>query len=171
MFWKDLQSKSGGVFKRLTGVKRSTFEKMVEVVKEHTARKRKHPTRGAPAKAAVEDQLLMMLMYYREYRTFLHTATSYGYSESQGWRIVRRMEDILIQSGVFRLPGKKALLHLEGGLLGKIMVVDVGESPVERPKKATALLQRQKEKAHPENPVDYRKRKHPLCDCRQGQDA
>ena len=88
MYWKDLQLKSSGLFKRLTGVKRSTFEKMVEVVKQHIALQRKHPSKGAPAKAIVEDQLLMMLMYYREYRTFLHTATSYGYSESQGWRIV-----------------------------------------------------------------------------------
>ena len=125
------------MFKRLTGVRSSTFEKMVEVVGEHITRTRKHPSRGAPAKASVEDQLLMMLMYYREYRTFLHTATSYGYSESQGWRIVRKMEDMLIKSGVFRLPGKKALLKIEGAVLGKIVVVDVGESPVERPKKSS----------------------------------
>ena len=132
------------MFKRLTGVKRSTFAKMVEVVKEHIALSRKHPSRGAPAKASVEDQLLMMLMYYREYRTFLHTATSYGYSESQGWRIVRKVEDLLLRSGVFRLPGKKALLKIEGAVLGNI-VVDVGESPVERPKKssgATTVVKR-----------------------------
>lgn len=149
MFWRDLPLKSGGVFKRLTGVKRSTFEKMVEVVKERIAVNRKHPTRGAPAKAAVEDQLLMMLMYYREYRTFLHTATAYGYSESQGWRIVRRMENILIKSGVFRLPGKKTLLHLEGGVLGKIIIVDVGESPVERPKKNSGAITPGKRKSTP----------------------
>ncbi len=142
MYWKDLQQNSGGVFKRLTGVKRSTFEKMVEVVREHIALNRRHPSKGAPPKAAVEDQLLLMLMYYREYRTFLHTATSYGYSESQGWRIVRKMEDILIKSEAFRLPGKKVLLQLQAGLLDKIIIVDVGESPVERPKKTAALLQR-----------------------------
>lgn len=146
MFWKDLQGKSGGVFKRLTGVRRSTFEKMVEVVKEHTALRRKHPTKGAPRKVAVEDHLLMMLMYYREYRTFLHTSTSYGYSESQGWRIVRKMEDILLQSGVFRLPGKKALLKMTGAVLGKIILVDVGESPVERPKKSSGAITRAKRK-------------------------
>lgn len=148
MYWEEVAKKSGGVFKRLTGVKRSTFGKMVEVVKEHRALKRKHPTKGAPPKAAVEDQLLMLLMYYREYRTFLHTATSYGYSESQGWRIVRKMEDILIQSGVFRLPGKKALVHLESGVLGKI-VVDVGESPVERPKKSSGATTVAKRKSTP----------------------
>jgi hypothetical protein len=140
MFFKDLQEKPGGVFKRLTGVRRSTFEKMVEVVREHITRTRKHPTRGAPAKASVEDQLLMLLMYYREYRTFLHTATSYGYSESQGWRIVRKMEEMLLRSGVFRLPGRKALLKMEGSVLGQLVVVDVGESPVERPKKSSGAI-------------------------------
>ena len=133
------------MFKRLTGVRSSTFEKMVEVVGEHITRTRKHPSRGAPAKASVEDQLLMLLMYYREYRTFLHTATSYGYSESQGWRIVRKMEEMLIKSGMFRLPGKKALRKIEGAVLGKIVVVDVGESPMERPKKssgATTVVKR-----------------------------
>jgi len=145
MFWEDLQGKSGGVFKRLTGVKRSTFEKMVEVVQAHTILRRKHPTKGVPAKATVQDQVLMMLMYYREYRTFLHTATTYGYSEAQGWRIVRKIEDMLIQSSMFHLPGKKALLKMEREVLGKIAVVDVGESPVERPKKnsgATTVAKR-----------------------------
>ncbi len=50
------------------------------------------------------------------------------------------MEDILIKSGVFRLPGKKALLKMEGRLLGKIMVLDVGESPVERPQKNSGVI-------------------------------
>lgn len=151
MFWKDLQQKPGGVFKRLTGVRRSTFEKMVAVVKEHTALQRKHPTRGKPCKHSVEDRVLMLLMYFREYRTFLHTATSYGYSESQGWRIVRKLEDILLRSGVFRLPGKKALLHLEGSSVGRLVIVDVGESPVERPKKSSGATTRAKRSGTPSN--------------------
>ena len=149
MFWEEVQRKSNSVFKRLTGVKRSTFEKMVASVQEHKAGHRKHPTRGKPCKASPEDHLLMMLMYYREYRTFLHTATSYGYSESQGWRIVRRMEDILIKSGAFRLPGKKALLNMEGEVLGKMIIVDVGESPVERPKKSSVAITQAKRKDIP----------------------
>jgi hypothetical protein len=119
---------------------------MVQVVKAQTLAKRKHPTKGSPAKRCLEDQLLMLLMYYREYRTFLHTATTYGYSEAQAFRIIRRLEELLIQSKAFHLPGKKALLRLESGLLGKIMVVDVGECPVERPKKnsgATILAKRE----------------------------
>ncbi len=136
MFWNDIQGKSNGVFKRRTAVKRSTFQKMGAVVKQHIALHRKHPTRGAPPKAAVEDWLLMLLLYYREYRTFLHTATSFGYSESQAQRIIRTLEEILIRSKEFRLPGKKALLYLrEERFAG-----DVGESPVERPKKSKGAI-------------------------------
>ena len=145
-----MQGKSSGVYKRLTGVRQSTFEKMVEVVKEHIALQGKHPTRGKPCKSSVEDRVLMMLMSrLRRDRTFLHAATSFGYSESQGWRMVRKVEDILLSSGVFRLPGKKALLQLEGSSLGRLVVVDVGESAVERPKKTAALLLRQKEETYP----------------------
>jgi Helix-turn-helix of DDE superfamily endonuclease len=149
MFWKDLQGKADGVFKRLTGVRRPTFEKMVAVAREQTTLRRKHPTRGRPQKTALEDQLLMLLMYYREYRTFLHTATTYGYSEAQGWRIVRRLEDILIKSGVFALPGKRALLTLDGVDMGSVVIVDVSESVVERPKKSSAATTPAKSTATP----------------------
>ena len=91
----------------------------------------------------------MLLMYYREYRTFLHTATTYRYSEAQGWRIVRRLEDILIKSRAFRLPGKGALLGLEGAELGSGVMVDVSESAVERPKKSSAATTRAKRGATP----------------------
>jgi Helix-turn-helix of DDE superfamily endonuclease len=57
----------------------------------------------------VEDQLLTMLMYNREYRTFMHIAADYGISEAQCWRIIPDIENILIQSNAFSLPGKKAL--------------------------------------------------------------
>jgi transposase len=145
MFWEEVQKKSKGVFKRLTGVKPSTFDKMVRVVKQHTLARRKHATKGAPAKTSLEDQLLMLLMYYREYRSFLHTATTYGYSESQGYRIIRRLESLLIKSRELRLPGKKALLYLRQ----EQFIVDVGECPLERPKKNKSVITQAKRKSIP----------------------
>ncbi len=145
MFWEDLQTKSQGQFKRLTGVKRSTFEKMVSVVKEHTLAKRRHATKGTPPKRSIEDKVLMLLMYYRQYRTFLHTATSFGYSESQAQRIIGTLEEILIRSKELRLAGKKALLYLrEERFAG-----DVGESAVERPKKSKGAITAVKTKGTP----------------------
>ena len=97
-------------FKRLVGVHRIIYDKMVEYVKAYKLSKRKHPTRGVLSKLSVEDQVLMMLMYYREYRTFFHVGSSYGISETQCWRIVTTIESILLQSPDFHIPGKKALL-------------------------------------------------------------
>jgi hypothetical protein len=150
MLWKQLSAiRSKSQFQRLTGVKRSTFEKMRFIVKAVKEQRRKHPNRGKVPKLSIEDELLMLLMYNREYRTFLHIAADYGISESQCWRIVTELENILIQSHAFRLPGKKALT--KASVKWSVVLVDVGESPVERPKKTTAVLLRQKEAAYPQD--------------------
>jgi hypothetical protein len=80
----------------------------------------------------------MMLMYNREYRTYLHIAADYGPSESQCCRIVADIENILIGSKAFRLPGKKALT--KSSVRWSVVLIDVGESPIERPKKTAAVL-------------------------------
>ena len=134
MLWKQLSAiKSRSQFQRLTGVKPGTFEKMLFIIKTVKEQRRKHPNRGKAPKLSIEDQLLMMLMYHREYRTFLHIAADYGISEAQCWPIVTDLDDILIQSQAFRLPGKKALT--KATVKWSVVLVDVGESPVERPKK------------------------------------
>ncbi len=89
--------------------------------------------RGRPSKISVENQLLIMLMYYREYRTFFHISITYGISEAQCWRIVRKLEDLLLKSKLFHLPGKKQLLDTTNNW--EVVVIDVGETPIERPKK------------------------------------
>ena len=147
MLWKNLPPKiSNGQFQRLTGVKRSTFEKMCFIIKAVKQQRRKHPRRGKEPKLCNENQLLMMLMYNREYRTFMHIAADYGVSESQCWRIVKDIEDILIQSNALRLPGRKELT--KSNVRWSVVLVDVAESPIERPKKTAAVLFRQKEKAY-----------------------
>ena len=55
-----------------------------------------------------------------------------------------------MRSGEFRLPGKKALQPSD--TLIEIVLVDVSEQPIERPKKAKTTLQRQKEAAHAKSP-------------------
>ena len=109
MYWKDVQHISEEQFQRLTGVKKATLLKMVEVFEQSQLARRKHVGRGRSSKLSVEDQVLMMLMYYREYRLFFHIGLSYGISEVQCWRIVTKVESALLQSKAFRLPGKKKL--------------------------------------------------------------
>lgn len=148
MLWKKLPPKlSDSQFQRLTGVKRGTFEKMCFIIKTVKQQKRKHPNRGKPSKLSVEDRLLMMLMYLREYRTFMHIAADYGISESQCWRIVTELESILIESNAFSLPGKKALTKSD--VNWSVVLVDVSESPVERPKKNSGSIIQGKRKSTP----------------------
>ena len=64
-------------FKRKSGIHHETFNQMVEVLKEHLDRRGK---RGGQCKLSVENQLLVVLEYWREYRTQFHIATSWGRS-------------------------------------------------------------------------------------------
>lgn len=118
-------------FKRLTGVKRKTFHDMLEILNEVELRKKK--VGGKPNILNLEDRLLMALEYLREYRTYFHVSQSYGVTESTCYRNCRWIEDVLIKSGKFSLPGKKELLksHTEY----EVILIDAAESPIERPKK------------------------------------
>jgi hypothetical protein len=118
-----------------------------EIKKTKKLSKHKVPgkKRGPKPKLSVEDQLLMMLMYYREYRTFFHTGAEFGVSEAQCWQIVTGIEKILIECKLFHLPGKKQLL--ESDHEWEVMLVDASEHAVERPKKTAAILFGKKEEA------------------------
>ena len=115
-------------FKRLCGVKKETFIVMCEVVREVLSRE----TRGRKAELSVEDQVLLALGYWREYRTMFHLGQDYGLHESNVSRVIQKVEDILIKCGKFSLPSKRRLLE-ETGLT--YTIVDVTAMTVERPKK------------------------------------
>ena len=80
------------------------------------------------------DQLLMTLMYWREYRTEFHIGLTYGVSESTVCRTIQKVESVLAKSGKFRLPGKKVLKESDNVI--EVVLVDVSEHPIERPKKS-----------------------------------
>ena len=108
MKYKKLEKYTEEKFRRITGVKREPFEKMGEILKATESLRR---SKGGPKPLLkVEDMLLATLEYLREYRTYAHIAPGYDLSESQIYRIVKWVEDVLIKSGKFRLPGKGALL-------------------------------------------------------------
>lgn len=95
-------------FKRLVGIQPSTFAEMLE------------------------DQLLMTLSYWREYRILFHIAMTYGIHESSASRIIQKIENLLIKSDKFYLP--KKLPQSEGADWG-VIVIDATEMTIERPKK------------------------------------
>lgn len=129
-------------FRRLTGVKPSTFCKMVGILK--AADEVKKAQGGRKNKLSLEDQLLMALEYIREYRTYFHISQSYGISESSSYKGIRWIEDTLIKHPDFALPGRKALLKNDTEY--EVVLVDASESPIERPKKSkdTTTLARRK---------------------------
>ena len=90
--------------------------------------------KGGPRFAwSIEDMVLMALCYWREYRTYFHIGADYDISESQCFRIVRMIENALITDERFHLKGKHALLEKNDA--GRYTIIDVAESPVERPQK------------------------------------
>ncbi len=135
MKYSEAKKLSENHFKRLCGVKKETFNKMVEIVQEHQKTKK---LSGRPSKLTIEDQILMTLEYLREYRTYFHIGQDYGINESTAYRIIKKIENILIKSSVFRLPGKKKLVAPDESL--ETIVIDVTETPIERPKKTEKIL-------------------------------
>ena len=118
-------------FRRLTGVKRETFGKMVAILIE--AQNKRYRKAGRRGSLVIEDKLLMALEYLREYRTYFHLGQSYGLSESACYRACKWVEDTLVKSGELSLPGKKALLKSD--MEYEVILIDAAESPIERPKK------------------------------------
>ncbi len=137
-------------FRRITGVKRTTFEKMIEILQKSYAEK--HRRRGRKPKLSIENQLLATLEYLREYRTYAHIAASYGIDESNIYRAIKWVEEVLIKDGTFSLPGRKELLKSDEEY--DVILVDATETPIERPKKTEKFLFRKKEKTYTENPAN-----------------
>ena len=117
-------------FKRYTGVKKETFELMVQIIKDFEKDEKKKI--GGPTKLSVEDQVLATLMYWREYRTQEHIAVDFKVSQQTIGRAIIKIENILIKSN--RLKRQK-------GEREEVIIIDAMESPIERPqKKAEKIL-------------------------------
>lgn len=114
---------------------------MITILKE--AYSQKHKRRGRHAKLSVEEMLLLALEYSRQYITFSELGFNYGVAESTAHDITVWVENVLVKGENFSLHGKKALLD-ENEL--EIILVDVTESPIERPKKQQKYYSGKKKK-------------------------
>ena len=88
--------------------------------------------------------MLLLLGYYREYRTRLALAADFGLSESRCSILIREVESLLLKDRRFHLQGKKALLvHSNASTdrreMDHTVIIDVRGSPVERPKKSSVV--------------------------------
>ena len=141
MLYINLQNCKPEAFKRLVGASPTVFDVMVEVLRANIR------VFGRPPVLTLEDRLLMVLMYWREYRTYAHIGMTYGVSEATVCRTVQQFEAILIKDKRFHLPGKKALrdpqTHFE------VILMDATECPCERPKKnSVATIRARKSVTH-----------------------
>jgi hypothetical protein len=117
-------------FKQIIGVKKEVFDAMVEVLSAAYAAK--HKRRGRHAKLPIADQLFLSLKYWRQYVTQKELAFEFEVGETTAHDVIVWVKNTLVNSGKFSLSGKKAFL--EDPEID-IILVDVTENPVERPKK------------------------------------
>jgi len=144
MFYAHLKNSKPDVFKRLTGTSPEVFSLMLDSLRLGIR------DFGRPPTLCLEDRLLMVLMYWREYRTQAHIASTYGVSEATVCRTVRKFENILIQDERFHLPGKKALRPSE--TVFEVILIDATECPCERPKKNSDVSTPAKRSVTPKKP-------------------
>lgn len=142
--YEKTQRLTNGQFKRIIGVKQATFEEMKEILE--VAYGGKHKRRGRHAKLSVAEMLMLSLEYWMQYITFAELGFNYGAAESTAHDITLWVENVLIKSGRFGLPGKKALRE-ENEF--EIVLVDVTENPIERPQKNSVDTTRGKRSGTP----------------------
>jgi len=120
-------------FKRVTGVSKDTFTLMKDVVTKYY---RNNRAKGGRKKSLTpSDQILMMLEYYRQYRTYKEISIDYRLSESNTYYTIKKIEEVLLQDDRFHLPSLKKIRPTDESSID-VIVVDVTESPCERPKKS-----------------------------------
>ena len=117
-------------FKQIIGVKRETFAAMTEVLAIEY--QKKHVRGGRKPKLALEEQLIMTLKYLRQYVTQKELAYEFEVGEATVHDTIVWVENTLVKDDKFKLPGKKALLEDDSI---EVILVDVTECPIERPKK------------------------------------
>lgn len=89
MLYEELQRLNPSAFKRACGISCQTFLAMVEVLQPHLESRGK---RGGQNHLRAEDQLLMALQYWREYRTQFHIGLDFGVFESTVCRVIEKVE-------------------------------------------------------------------------------
>jgi hypothetical protein len=131
MKYENIRNHKESAFRQVTGVTPATFHAMLDVIQ--AAYGETHKNRGRHRKLSREDMLLMTLEYYKEYRSLECIGASYGLTKATVGKVIKWVEEALIKSGEFSLPGKKKLS--QPTIEYEVIVVDTTETPIQRPKK------------------------------------
>jgi len=132
-------------FARMSGLKRELFEILVQKIAEQIAtHQRLYPisARGKKAAMSVANKLLLMLMYYRNYHTYLTISEMFGISEGYANKIVHRMSKLVVKA----LPlGRKRKIGSEEI---KAVLIDASEQRIERPQRKQRQYYSGKKNSH-----------------------
>ena len=128
--YENIKNFSGTKFKAITGVTPETFQTMLGILQAAYAEA--HKKRGRKRKLSLENMLLLTLEYYKEYRTQECIGASYGLHKTNVGEVIKWVENALIASNLFHLPGKKKLVDPDTDI--EVIVVDTTETPIQRPK-------------------------------------
>ena len=142
-------------YQELFEIKKPTFDKMLEILQ--AKRVELHKKGGRKPKLSVLDKLIIMLTYYRDYRTMNNIAFDYGVVKSTICDTVKWVENVLVKDGSFSLPKKRALQQED--LDVEVVLIDATECEIERPKKTKRMVFRQKEKTYNKNTNNRRCKK------------
>ena len=104
-----------------------------------------HLRGGHPPKLSVLDRLVIMLLYYCDYRTMENIVVECGVAKSTICECVKWVENILIKSEEFSLPKKRELVR---DTEIEVVLVDATECEIEHLKKIAEILFRKKEKTY-----------------------
>ena len=118
-------------FKLITGVTREVFYEMLEVLNRKYLEE--HIMGGQPG-FPIELRLTLALEYWREYRTFRHMSNDHQICKTSINNAVLWVENVLADSDEFKLQELKERFKPGEESEIKVVIVDVEEQPIERPK-------------------------------------
>ena len=123
------------LFRLLTGVTKDIFIQMLQVLTEEY--NIIHETKGGnPNGTPVGLKLVIALEYWREYRAMRQMAFDYNMPVSTLCNCITWVEDVLSASSKFQIQNlKEKFKHRENeGDPIRVVLIDVEEQPIERPK-------------------------------------
>jgi hypothetical protein len=129
--FEKYQQKSPSEFTRLVGVSYGTFQIILAKLEAEIVRfkqKKLVRQRGKPSSLTIADQLLLTLLYLRQYDTFLELGDKFSISESYAQKRYTFISKRLLKA--LDLPNEKDLTTKNLQL-----VADVTEQEIERPQK------------------------------------
>ena len=94
-------------FKRLNGITYETFKVILEeIISSENGRKKQS---GRPQKLSYHQQLEMYLWHLRHNPSYLYLGKIYNISEANCWKIIRKIEKILLNSKKFKIDDSREI--------------------------------------------------------------